>query len=312
MTYSPGPPGSSGYPPGSYGAPSPSYAPGEPAPSKLPLYLTIAVAVLGIAAYVASFGPLVFVNLGSVTIAATGGGPNNSSILLTLGSVLASLLAGIGLLPRTKSYPTVVAVLAVLGFLAVIEQMVNRPQLLLPTGPLSTSIAWGLWLVLAFVVLQAIAAVLVLLFDTGVLNPPAPKPRYDPAPPYGQYGQYGAPAGGYYNPLQNPLQNPGQNPVQMGQPLGAPQPGPRPGYPSPFSGAYPPSPSAAGYGSFGPQGPAQQGQPTPPTGYLGFSPPPAVGAGQHRATNPNIGPSYPSPQSSDPSSGSSSSGSSSS
>ncbi len=306
MTYSPGPPGSSGYPPGSYGAPSPSYAPAEPVPSRLPLFLTIAVVVLGIGAYVASFGPLLYVNLGNITIAATGGGPSNSSILLTLGSVLAALLAGIGLLPKTKSYPTVVAVLAILGVLAVIEQMVNRPQVLLPSGPLSTSIAWGLWLVLVLVALQAIAAVLVLLFDTGVLNLPAPKPRYDPAPPYGQYGQYGAP-GGYYSPGPNP----GPNSGQAGQLPGGP-PGPRAGYPSPFSGAYPAGPPAGGYGSYGSQGDAQQGQPTPPTGYLSFSPPPAVGSGQHRATNPNIGPSHPSPQSSDPSSGSSSSGSSSS
>ncbi len=295
MTYPAGSPGSSGYPPGSYGVPSPSYAADVPLQSRLPRYLDIAVVVLGISAYVASFGPLLFVNLGNLTIAATGGGPNSSSILLTLGSVLAALLAAIGLLPKTKNYPAVVAVLAVLGVLAVVEQMVNRPQLLLPTGPISTSIAWGLWLVLVLVVFQAIAAVLVLLFDTGVLNLPAPKPRYEPAP-FGQYGQYGAP-GGYYNP-----------PGQAVPPPGGPQPGPRPNYPSPYGGGYQPGQTSGAFGAFGSQSGSLDGPPTPPTGYPSFSPPPAVGSGQHRATNPNIGQAYPSPQPADPSSGSSSTG----
>ena len=51
MTYSPGSPGGPGYPPGSYGAPTPSYAPApaaDPGPSKLPVYLNIAVVLLGI------------------------------------------------------------------------------------------------------------------------------------------------------------------------------------------------------------------------------------------------------------------------
>jgi hypothetical protein len=289
MTYPPGPPGNSGYQPGSYGASPSSYAPAtEPGPSKLPQYLNIAIVLLGAAAYVAAFGPVFATSAtyGPFSVEATSTG----GILLTLAAVLAALLAAIGLLPRTKQYPTVVAVLAVLGVLAVVEQFVNKPQVMTPTGPQPVSVGWALWAVLAFVVLQAIAAVLVVLYDTGVLSPPAPKPRLEAR--YGQYAQYGAP-GGYYN------QPPG--------PQGGPQPGPRPAYPPQYAGGYQPGPSTGGYGPLGPQGSADQGPPTPPTGYPSFSPPPAVGSGQHHATNPNLGPSQPSPQSSDPSSGSSSS-----
>ena len=295
MTYSPGSPGSSGYPPGSYGAQSPSFAPtpaAEPGPSKLPFYLNIAVVVLGLGAYIAAFGTVfkASAELGPFNLEATSSG----GILLTLAAVLASLLAAIGLLPKSKGYTTVVAILAVLGVLAVVEQIVNKPQ--------SVSIGWALWLVLVLVLLQAIAAVLVLLYDTGVLTPPAPKPRYEPR--YGQYGgqygqQYGGP-GGYYNPAQ-PLSGPAG-------PQGGPQPGARPPYPPQYAGRYQQGPSPAGYGGPGPQnGPGDDpsGPPTPPTGFPSFSPPPAVGSGLHHATNPNLGARQSAPQSDEPASGTS-------
>ena len=222
MTYSPGSPGNSGYQPGSYGAPSPgsygspapapSYTPpAEPGPSKLPEYLNIAVVLLGIGAYVAAFGPVftASTNLGPFSVEATSTG----GILLTLATVLAALLAAIGLLPKTKGYPTLIALLAVLGLLAVVEQIVNKPQ--------AATIGWALWLVLAFVVLQAAAAVVVLLFDTGVLTPPAPKPpRYEA--PYGSYGSYGQQyggQGGYYG-----QQQPGQHTPQHAAPPSAQRP----------------------------------------------------------------------------------------
>ena len=276
MTYSPGPPGGSGYPSGSYGAPSPSYASASDAGAgRLPAYLNIAVVLLGVVAYVAAFGPVYAssTNFGPFTVEATSTG----GIMLTLAAVLAALLAAIGLLPKTKAYPTVVAVFAVVGVLSVLEQVVNKPQVMSPSGPVPATVGWALWLVLAFTLLQAIAAVLVLLFDTGVLTPPAPKPRYEAH--YGQYGQYGAPAG-YY-------------PQQGGQP--------RPQYPSQYGGGYPQSPSTGGFGAPGSQGGADQGPPTPPTGYPTFGSPPAVGKGQHHATNPNLGP-LSSPASSNPAS----------
>ncbi|HEX5143930.1 MAG TPA: DUF5336 domain-containing protein [Mycobacterium sp.] len=297
MTYPPGSPGNSGYPSGSYGggpygdkAPSGPYGPTpgapqvDPGPSKLPAYLNIAVVVLGIAAYIAAFGPVLTAstNLGPFSVEATSTG----GILLTLASVLAALLAAIALLPKTKNHPTVVALLAVLGVLAVVEQIVNKPQ--------AATIGWALWLVLAFVLLQAIAAVLVLLFDTGVLAPPVPRPRYEaPYGGYGQYGSYGAP-GGYY----------GQSQGQPGPPSVGP-PASRPGYPSQPSQSYGGYP-AGGYGS---QSNAQNGPPTPPTGFPSYSPPPAVGStgGQHHVSDPSPSSSEGSPTSdAGPSTGSSS------
>jgi len=58
MTYSPGNPG---YPPaqpgGSYPGATPSFAKTDDGESKLPLYLNIAVVVLGLAVYLLNFGP---------------------------------------------------------------------------------------------------------------------------------------------------------------------------------------------------------------------------------------------------------------
>ena len=77
------PPTNPGYPqtqqPGPYGAPGPSFAPAEAGPSKLPLYLTVAVAVLGLAAYLASFGPVFTVSaelgpFGGAELTGSGGG----------------------------------------------------------------------------------------------------------------------------------------------------------------------------------------------------------------------------------------------
>ena len=181
------PPTNPGYPqtqqPGPYGAPGPSFAPAEAGPSKLPLYLTVAVVVLGLAAYLASFGPVFTVSaelgpFGGAELTGSGGG------YPIIAAALAALLAAVSLLPKVKGYSAVVAVVSVLAVLLVIAQLVSKP-----TG---FSIGWALWLVLAFTLLEALAAVAVLLLESGVITPPAPRPRYD------QFGgQYGPPPGGY-------------------------------------------------------------------------------------------------------------------
>ena len=136
------------------------------------MYLTAAAAALGLALYLSSFGPLF-----------TAGGDFFTPTLLDLGVVaalLAALIAGVGLLPKQKATPALVAVLSVLGFLLVI--------LIVLTVPDGVTIDWGLYLIIAFGVLQAIVAVTALLFDAGVITQQAPKPRYEQ-----QYGQYGGP-----------------------------------------------------------------------------------------------------------------------
>ncbi|CAN5216172.1 DUF5336 domain-containing protein [soil metagenome] len=274
MTYPPGnQPGAGGFPPaqppGSYGAPTQSFGPAaEPGPSKLPLYLSVAVVVLGLAAYLSSFGPVfnASADLGPISVEATSGGDT----FLTLATLLAALLAAVGLVPRAKSHLAVVTILSVLGVLVVVSQLFNTSSYV--------AAGWAAWLVLAFAVLQAIVAIGALLLEAGVISAPAPRPKYE-QPQYGQYG----PPGGYYG--QPPQQVPPQQgpPPQYGQ-----QPG-RPGYPAQYGG-YAPT------GGFGPD----NSPPTPPTGYPSFSPPPAVGSGQQ--TDPTA-PQQPETQSSAPSPG---------
>src|SRR2546430_13108466 len=190
MTY---PPGSPGYPPAQqpttqFAAPTQQFGKlPEPAsvaegPSKLPVYLTAAVAALGPAVCLASYGPL-FGACGDIF----------TPTLLDLGVVaalLAALLAGVGLVPKQTSSPALVAVLSVLGFLLSVAIVLTAPQ--------GVEIKWGLYLIIAFSVVEAIVAVAVLLFDAGVIPPPVPKPRYEPQ----QYGQYGGPGPYYGQPHQ--------------------------------------------------------------------------------------------------------------
>lgn len=194
------PPTNPGYPvpqqPGGYGPPvGPSYPAPVAGPPKTPLYLSVAVVVFGLGAYLASFGPLLSIN---TDIGPFGGAEFTASGLSywTVTALVASLLAAVSLLPKARPYAAIVAVAAVLGVLLVIGQVINRPS--------GFSIGWALWLVLGFTLLQAVAATAALLFESGALTAPAPRP------------QYGPPQGGYY-----------------------PQPGQRPGYPTPYPGGYP-------------------------------------------------------------------------
>src|SRR6185436_1604306 len=103
MTY---PPGSPGYPPAQqpttqFAAPTQQFGrlpePATPAaegPSKLPVYLLAAVAAL---------------DLGVVA------------------SLLAGLIAGVGLVPKQKAAPALVAVLSVLGFLLSVAIVLTAP-----------------------------------------------------------------------------------------------------------------------------------------------------------------------------------------
>ncbi|WP_099246054.1 DUF5336 domain-containing protein, partial [Mycobacterium sp. shizuoka-1] len=233
MSYPPTNPGyPQSQPPGPYGAPAPSFATADAGPSKLPLYLNVAVVVLGLAAYLASFGPILTVKadlgpFGGAELTSGGGG---YPVLATL---VAALLAAASLLPKARDYGGVIAAASAIALLTAVAQMVGRP-----TG---FTVGWGLWAMIALTLLQTIAAVSALLLEAGVITAPAPRPRYE------QYGQYGPPPGGYY----------GQSGPQ------GPAPGlpPRPGYPAQYGG-YGAGPSTGGFGGGG----AQTGPPTPPTG----------------------------------------------
>jgi hypothetical protein len=215
------------------------------------LYLTAAVAVLGLAVYVSSYGPL-FASAGTDLFTPT---------LLDLGvvaSLLAGLIAGVALVPKQKPAPAVVAVLAVLGFLLAIAIVLTAPE--------GVEIKWGLYLIIAFGVVQAIVAVAALLFDAGVITPPAPKPRYEQQ----QYGQYGAP-GPYYGQQHGQQHQPGPPHQQQQQ---------RPGYGAPYGGGYSGGQSSGGFSS-GPQ----SGPPTPPTGFPTYGQPPSSSSNAGNASN---------------------------
>ena len=124
------------------------------------------MAVLGLAAYLTTFALDSGTTIGPVA------------------AILAGLLAGVGLVPKQKSHFAVVAVLAVLGFLLVLSDVIT-------VG--AGNVDWPWYLLIAFTLLQAIAAVAALLLDADVITAPVPKPKYEQNP----YGQYGAP-GPYY------------------------------------------------------------------------------------------------------------------
>ena len=189
MTY---PPSSSGYPPGQqptqqfsvptqqFGKAEQPQAPAQAAgPSKLPFYLLAAVAVLGLATYLFSFGPMFkisdtdFPQLGSASGTSLGLG------LAVVASLLAGLLAGASLLPKQKVAIGVVAAVSVLGFLLVIAEIINKPD--------GVSIGWALYVVIVLTFLQAAVAIGALLLDADIISAPAPRPKYEQQ----QYGQYG-------------------------------------------------------------------------------------------------------------------------
>lgn len=135
MTYSPGSPG---YPPpqsgGTYAGATPSFAKEDDGKSKLPLYLNIAVVVLGLVAYLLNFGPTFTI---SADLGPGIGGRAGDAGTAVVVALLAALLAGLSLLPKAKSYVGVVAVIAVLGALLAITETIN-----LPAG---FAIGWAMW-----------------------------------------------------------------------------------------------------------------------------------------------------------------------
>lgn len=261
MTY---PPGNTGYPsasqPGQYGG-QPQQGQtqhqqpgdrGEQGSNKLPKHLLTAAAVLGLGPFIAAFGPIYDVDneFGGGALLFTSFSP-----FATVLSILAALLAVASLLPKQRNHTGIVMALSVTAFLLALADLVNKPD--------GASVGWGLIVLLVFTALQAIASVGSLLLHSGVISPPAPRPKYDP------YGQYGAP-GQYYGPPS------GQLPAMQQRPGG---------YGQQQYGGY-------GTGGFPVQGqPGQSGQPqhgqhttaaTPPTGFPSFSQPPAPGGSQQQ------------------------------
>lgn len=256
MTYPPGSPGYPSTPPTTqFSAPTQQLSkPSEPetaGPSKLPVYLAAAVAALGLAVYLSSFGPQFTISNSEFPQLGSASGSTLGLGIAVAASVLAALLAGVSLVPKQKNFGAVVAAIAVLAFLLVIGEVINAPS--------GATIDWALYLIIAFTVLQAGAAVAWLLLDAGVITAPAPRPKNDQQQQ--QYNPYGAP-GGYYGQQQPG----GQYPQQQGGQQ-------RPGYPPQYGQGYPGGPPTGGFPAVNPQ----TGPPTPPTGFPTYGQPQSSG-----------------------------------
>lgn len=276
MTYSPGSPG---YPPANqpttqFSAPTQHFGKpdlgqgGAEGPSKLPAYLLMAVAALGLLIYLANFGPIFQVTASDFL--GQGGTVSGSTLgigIAVIAGLLAGLLAAVSLLPKQRNHVAVVAAIALLSFLLVIAELINKPS--------EASIGWALYVLIALTLLQAASAIASLLYDSGILNPPAPRPKYDQQQQ--QYGQYGAPASYYGQPQGQPQHQQPQHHLgqQGGQPHQQSPQQQRPGYPSQYGGYS--APNTGGFPAAG----AQSGPPTPPTGFPTYGQPQQQpGAGQ--------------------------------
>src|ERR1700689_1605005 len=197
MTY---PPGNPGYPPaqspGSYAAPAAtSFNKGDEGESNLKQYLTVAVLVLGLAIYLVSYGPMITRILPNGDELVESG----STLPVDL-ALLAGLLAGVSVLPKAKNFFAVIAAVATLGGLLLIEDTIG-----------ASGRGWALWIAVGSGVVQAVLAISALLLDAGVITPPAPRPKYDQ-----YYGQYG----GYYGQQQPPYGQSGYGTQYGGYPSG--------------------------------------------------------------------------------------------
>lgn len=265
MTY---PPSSSGYPPSQqpttqFSAPTQQFGkvdqpsaqasstPAAAGASKLPFILLAAVAVLGLLVYLFSFGDMFtiqstdFPQLGSASGTSLGLG------MAVVASLVSALIAAASLLPRQRAPIGVIAAVAVLAFLLVLAEIIQKPS--------GVSIGWALYVVILLTFLEAAVAIGALLLDSGIITAPQPKPKYEQQ----QYGPYGGP-GQYYG-------QPGQHqPHQGGHQQQRPQ------YPGQYGGGYSGGQHSGGFAAIGQHG----GPNTPPTGFPTYSQPPASQSAQ--------------------------------
>jgi hypothetical protein len=268
MTY---PPSSSGYPPSQqpttqFSAPTQQFGKVEqeqhqqgsvqtPAaitpsgPSRLPFILLTAVAVLGLLVYLFSFGDVFTIESSDFPQMGSASGTSQGVVMAVVAALVSGLIAGASLLPRQKAPIGVIAAVALLAFLLVLAEVVQKPE--------GVSIGWALYVLIFLTFLQSAVAIGALLFDSGIIKAPVPKPKHEQQPNYGPYGQ------------------PSQYYGQHGAPQGQGQQ--RPPYPGQYGGGYSGAGSSTGgFAAIGQQG----GPPTPPTGFPTYGQPQSSQSGQ--------------------------------
>jgi hypothetical protein len=262
MTY---PPSGSGYPPSQqpttqFSAPTQQFGkvdqPSAQAPAastagvnKLPFILLAAVAVLGLLVYLFSFGDMFTIENSDFPQLGSASGTSLGLGMAVIAALVSALIAAASLLPRQRPPIGVIAAIAVLAFLLVLAEIIQKPQ--------GVSIGWALYVVTVLTFLQAAVAVGALLLDAGIITAPQPKPKYEQQPQYGQYGQ--------------PSQYYGQHQAHQGGPHQQ-----RPQYPSQYGGYSGGQQHTGGFAAIGQQG----GPNTPPTGFPTYGQPPASQSGQ--------------------------------
>lgn len=233
------------------GAPAAGSGTSPVAGKGLPFFLTVGVAALGVINFLLGFAPYVgtkAVEIGNTRV----GGDTTFSLFESAGSaalvtilLIAGLVAGLSLLPKQSGNTGLVAAASLGAFLGILFGSFNLGD--------SMTLKWGGWVILFLSFVQAVVAVLALLFEAGIVKAPEPKP----AVPQGGFGQqpFSTTGGQYQQPSFGQQGGYGQQPPQsFGQPS-APQPA-QPGY-----GQQPSYGQPAGYG----QQPAGYGTGSQPT-----------------------------------------------
>ncbi|RDI66645.1 DUF5336 domain-containing protein [Nocardia pseudobrasiliensis] len=179
---------------------------GESSAKGLPFYLTVGVAALGVINFLLGFTSYATFKPGD----GSGLGlriPEQTASFFKAGGItpllalllLGGLLAGLSLLPK-QNWVGAGAAAAGAGFLGLLFQSFTLGE--------GYSLAWGAWVVLFLGLVQTAAGVVAVLFEGGILTPPAPKP----AAPQG----FGGP-GGYGQQQSYGQSQPGQQQGQFGQ-----------------------------------------------------------------------------------------------
>ncbi|WP_067698146.1 DUF5336 domain-containing protein [Nocardia jejuensis] len=187
----------------------------------LPFFLTVGVAALGVLTFLLGFAPYVGIEgIGSDHTSSLFSGPGGGAVVSLL--LFAGLLAGLSLLPK-QDWLGVAAAASLSGFLGILFGSFALDDLY--------SLKWGGWIILFFSFVQAVLAVLAVLFQSGIIKAPAPKPAAAQSGYGQQFGQSGSqfPQQGYSQPSQ--YGQPGQPPA-FGQPSqqGGQQAGGQQGY----------------------------------------------------------------------------------
>jgi hypothetical protein len=226
----------------------------------LPFLLTAAVAGLGVLNFLLGFLPYAARDGINPLNGAKIAGESANSFEVPLTSLLALLLlggvlAGLSLLPK-QNWIGAAAAASVAGFLGLTFQ-----SFFLSDG---VELKWGAWVVLFLALVQAAAGIAAVLFEAGILTPPAPKPATPQGPPsgFGQGGYGQQPSGFGQQPSAFGQSQPGQSGFgqsQQGQTYGQPSYGQS----QPSQPAYGQSqPSQPAYGQSQPSQPAYgQSQP---------------------------------------------------